>query len=184
MPTAVTMKDMDPAMDATSLSRLVRDLCRQHDYDRVAWQESVSAVADHAQRLDTLEHEALQTNDQFSLLMDGHLFVQKASEKQFKEHIQAAVNDLTAGIRLTDATMRQHVDTGLANSKVLLSELTAKFEQLGAEMNAMKHATAGAAATAAAVAAATAATAAAGPATQNAVPTRAPFLDPVTGLQT
>ena len=40
------------------------------------------------------------------------------------------MTDLTAGIRLTDTTLRLHVDNGLANSKALLTELKAKFEAM------------------------------------------------------
>ena len=117
-------------MDLQQMSQLVRDLCRQHEMDRVAWRNMVDASTDHAQRIDQLMDEALQSNDQFSMLMDGHLINQKASEQQFREQVHTSIRDVTAALQITEASLRTHVDNGLANSKILLAELKAKFEAM------------------------------------------------------
>ena len=177
-PRRVEVPDTDGAGSLLEISRLVRDLCRQVEHDRESWRDVVATLADHAQRIGRLDHETLQTNDQFSMLMDGHLNVQRAQEQQFREHIQAAVGDVSKAIRLTDESLRQHVDTGLTNSKILMTELTAKFQIMDVELNALKQnmaVTASAAAGAASAAAAVAAV-------PSVAPQRAPFLDPATGL--
>ena len=130
MPDVVQSKDVDGPMDIKQMSQLVRDLCRQHEMDRVAWSNLVEANVDHAHRIDQLSDEMLQSNDQFSILMDGHLLNQKNAERQFQDHVQASIRDVTAAIQYTETSLRGHVDAGLANSKTLLAELKTKFETM------------------------------------------------------
>ena len=52
MPVEVREKETGGAMDAAELSQLVRDLCRQHNFDRAALQETVDSLKDHAKWLD------------------------------------------------------------------------------------------------------------------------------------
>ena len=64
-PQRVETPDTDGAGSLLEVSRLVRDLCQQVDFDRAAWRDLVATTTDHAQKIDHLEHETLQTNDQF-----------------------------------------------------------------------------------------------------------------------
>ena len=104
-------------MDLQQLSQLVRDLCRQHEMDRVAWRNMVDASTDHAQRIDQLMDEALQSNDQFSMLMDGHLINQKASEQQFREQVHTSIRDVTAALQLTELASAHTSTTGWQTPK-------------------------------------------------------------------
>ena len=65
-PEVVKAKDMDGPMSLVDLSRVVRDLMRQHDLDRVAWSNLVETINDHAKKVDNLDHEALQVSDNLS----------------------------------------------------------------------------------------------------------------------
>ena len=44
MPNQVIQKDADGAMTIDEVSSLVRGLCRQHDLDRLGWQDLVEAA--------------------------------------------------------------------------------------------------------------------------------------------
>ena len=54
IPKQVLEKDSDGIMNLQELSQLVRDLCRQFNFDRDAWKNMVAAIADHALRIDRL----------------------------------------------------------------------------------------------------------------------------------
>ena len=191
LPREVDAKDTDGAMAIVDLSRLVRDLCRQHYFDREAWQEMITANQDHAQRIDGLSDESLQTNDQFAGLLEGHKEAMQVQNAQTQSHVAAAVANLTVGIKAVETNMKMHVDNGLTNSTTLLQLLQTKFDTLDAAVQQLRaaQATTGAAAAApsgdpsaqAAAAAAAATAAAAGAAQPGGLPGRTPLIDPVTG---
>ena len=164
IPREVATKDSDGPGDFTEMSQLVRDLCRQWTFDRTAWKDMVAAFDDHARRLDQLEHESLQVNDDVARLLDGQLQALQGQEQRHRDYVTAAVADVTAGVRVVEQNLRGHVDDGLKNSKVLLAELKAKFEQLDGSVAALVKAAQGA------------------PVAQpQAGPQRAPLIDPTTG---
>ncbi len=78
-------------MDMVELSRYVRDLCRQHDFDREAWKQLVETTGDHAKRLDHLDHELLQVNDQVSGVCEGANVIYRENAKKNKEEYLAAM---------------------------------------------------------------------------------------------
>ena len=91
VPKQVLEKDTAGMMDQLELSRLVRDLCRQTTMDRDAWKEVVSAIQDHAKRVDSLEHDMLQVNDQVCSITDGANQIYFANQKIFKAEVRAAM---------------------------------------------------------------------------------------------
>ena len=88
-------------MELQALSRLVRDLCRQHELDRAAWREFVDAANDHAKRIDTLEHEALQVNDEMARVLDGQSRMAQASMREVMEAVKIIEHNLKT---MVDAT--------------------------------------------------------------------------------
>ena len=81
VPEVVSQKDSGGPMMLPAVSRLVRDMCRQHDLDRVAWQQAVSASNRQADRLEALEQEMLQINDDVAGILGGHLQAFRANEQ-------------------------------------------------------------------------------------------------------
>ena len=141
LPKLVLEKDTDGIMDLLEMSRLVRDLCRQHNFDREAWQRSVDAALDHAKRLDRLEHEMLQVNDQVAVVVDGANAIYKASEKKHRDEVMNAMQDIKLGVTTVDEALRKTVHEVQKEfilerdaTQNLISDLERKFKTLDAAM--------------------------------------------------
>ena len=80
-------------MEVQALSRLVRDLCRQHELDRMAWKDFAETANDHAKRLDALEHETLQINDEVARVLDGQSRMAQASLQEVMEAVKVVERD-------------------------------------------------------------------------------------------
>ena len=81
VPDGVGVKDTGDAETLIGLSQLVRDLCRQHDLDRIGWAQMTAAVNLQADRIEGLEHETLQTTDEVSTVLEGHFQAFRGSEQ-------------------------------------------------------------------------------------------------------
>ena len=159
VPKMVLDKDMDGAMDLVEVSRLVRDLCRQHAFDREAWKQIVETTSDHAKRIDTVEHEMLQVNDEVAVIVDGANSVYQANEKKNREDSMAAMLDCKKAIDLVDEGLRKTVSMvqqefvkehykmkdlidGLENKfkhvDALLVELGKRDEEVAAEIDKLR----------------------------------------------
>ena len=78
IPKLLMEADSDEAMDIKSLSQFVRDLCRQHKFDRDAWEETAETINDHARHIDELNSKLdnvgdvlLQVNNEAARVIDG-----------------------------------------------------------------------------------------------------------------
>ena len=103
-PDLVQTKDTAGPMGVTEMSRFVRNLCRQHDKDRVAWLNMVGVTNDHAKMIDELEHEALQVRDNMSSLMDNMMVGVRNDEVivragEFDAHTYAIIRRQAAQLR-------------------------------------------------------------------------------------
>ncbi len=134
MPKQVLEKDTAGIMDQVEMSQLVRDLCRQITLDREAWKEVVSAIQDHAKRIDEAEHELLQTNDQVGNIVDGANQIYYANQKLFKAEVQTAMDGVKAGVNQVDQNLRKTVAEAQAEfakdreqTQALIADLHTKF---------------------------------------------------------
>ena len=93
VPDNVPSADADGPMTLLEASRMIRDLCRQYDKDRFAWADIVNAANDHADRIDALEHEALQVNDDMGLALDQQLNILKAYEERAQAQLVSVMAD-------------------------------------------------------------------------------------------
>ena len=148
---------MDGPMSLVDLSRVVRDLMRQHDLDRVAWSNLVETINDHAKKVDNLDHEALQVTDNLLTLMDNMLVGIKNNENKLKTQLDQNLADTTVAMQLIDTNLRKIVaeaqqestdrraeaaritdeskrefDRHKAGSLSLIKELQEKFKRLDA----------------------------------------------------
>ena len=89
-------------MTLIEVSQLVRDLCRQHDLDRAAWLKAAAASNRQADRLEALEHEMLQTNDDVSSILEGHLQAFRANEQALQGQLKAAFADMTTAVKAVE----------------------------------------------------------------------------------
>ena len=147
-PDLVQTKDTAGPMDVTELSRLVRDLCRQHDKDRVAWFNMVEVTNDHAKMIDELEHEALQVTDNMSSLMDNMMVGIRHNENKLGEQVRVNLVETTVAMQVIDSNLRLAVnetkkefdahkkDSGtlIDGIKDLIKELQDKFQVLDQAM--------------------------------------------------
>ena len=80
-------------MTLTEVSQFVRDLMRQHEFDRAAWVKIVAASQHQAQRLEAMEHEMLQVNDELSGVLEGYARILRANEAALQDHLKAAFGE-------------------------------------------------------------------------------------------
>ena len=92
VPRLLMEADSDDAMDIKSLSQFVRDLCRQHKFDREAWKETAETINDHAchvdelnSKIDNMADELLQVNDEVARVIDGAIQVSRNQEEQNRQ---------------------------------------------------------------------------------------------------
>ena len=145
MPVEVATKDADGPMDLTEMSRLVRDLCRQHDLDRAAWQETVDSLNDHAKRLDTLEHETLQQTDSLATAMDDLLRGLRGNEDKLREQVKNNLVELQQAWFVIDGSLRSLVDecnagwqSYRADTTALTRSLQEKFVRLDTSVDELR----------------------------------------------
>ena len=114
----VQVNDVGEGMDIVTVSRLVRDLCRQQTLDRVSWQEAVNTFEDHAARLETMEDELLQVNDQTAEVFGRATAGQAAREAALTAHFNKSIADVTAAAQMIDTNLR--VTVGEAHAEFQL----------------------------------------------------------------
>ena len=137
VPDVVGAKDTGDAATLLELSQLVRDLCRQHDLDRMGWVQAAAAINHQADRIEVLEHEALQTTDDVSAVLEGHLQAFRASELALQGQLKGAFLDMTTAVMAVEQGLlagiglvkQEFVGVQQGEAK-LLQELRAKFGQL------------------------------------------------------
>ena len=178
VPDVVPSKDNDGPMDVTELSRLVRDLCRQYNFDRTAWFNMVNITNDHASRIDTLEHEALQVTDNLASLMDTTLVGVRNNEAKLRTQLTASMAELTASVQVIDTNLQKMVqeakaefDSHKKDSIELIKILQDKFKVLDGLVHSMKTETAQQAYPNVSM-----------PVPQGPVTARIPLIDPNTGM--
>ena len=139
VPKQVLEKDKDGMMNMIEMSQLVRDLCRQFNFDREAWKQVVGAIGDHAQRIDRMEHEMLQVNDQVSVVIEGTNAIYYANEKKYRNEVEEAMRGVKAGVDQVDNALRKTVagvqeefEKERTSTKNLITTLEAKFATLDA----------------------------------------------------
>ena len=137
MPEAVGQKDTGAAMPIDQLSQLVRDLCRQHDLDRPAWKRIVAASDNHADRLEALEHQMLQTNDEVASILDGHLQSVHADASALQVQLKTTFEDMSGAIEAVERGLitsvdlvKQEFSAVSQGEKVLLQERRTKFAKV------------------------------------------------------
>ena len=153
VPEVVGQKDSDGATTFVEVSQLVRDLCRQHDFDRAAWKRIVDASNSQADRLEALEHEMLQVNDDVAGILDGHVQSVRANELALQAQLKSAFEDMGVAIKAVERGLiesldfvKQEFNAVTQGEKMLLSELRNKFAQEQAVLELQSHAQAHAAA--------------------------------------
>ena len=135
VPSVVGVKDVGPAVSLLELSQLVRDLCRQHDLDRIGWVQATAAINHQADRIEVLEHEALQTTDDVPAVLEGHLQAFRGSEQALQNQLKGAFLDMTtavmaveqgllAGINLVADTSNQCELSDMASHLVISAQVT------------------------------------------------------------
>ena len=137
VPDIVGVKDAGGAATLVELSQLVRDLCRQHDLDRVGWVQAAAASDRQADRIEALEHEMLQINDDVSAVLEGHLQAFRASELALQGQLKGAFLDMTTAVMAVEqglmagiGLVKQEFVAVQQGEAKLLQELRAKFGQL------------------------------------------------------
>ena len=119
------------------VSQLLRDLCRQHDLDRAAWKRIVEASNGHADRLEALEHELLQVNDEVAGILDGHVQTVRANEMALRAQLKSAFEDMGVAIKAVEHGLiasvdlvKQEFNAATQGEKMLLNEVRNKFAQV------------------------------------------------------
>ena len=102
----VQVNDVGGGMDLVTVSRLVRDLCRQQTLDRATWQDAVGTFEDHATRLESIEGELLQVNDQTAEVFDRATAGQVARDAALTAHLNKSVADVSAAAQMIDSNLR------------------------------------------------------------------------------
>ena len=110
VPDVVDQKDSGGATTFIEVSQLVRDLCRQHDLDRAAWKRIVEASNGHADRLEALEHELLQVNDEVAGILEGHVQSVRANEMALQAQLKSAFEDMGVAIKAVERGLIASVD--------------------------------------------------------------------------
>ena len=121
-------------MTLTEVSQFVRDLMRQHEFDRAAWVKIVDASQRQAQRLETMEHEMLQVNDELSSVLEGYARTLRANEAALQDHLKAAFGDTVLAVNAVEQGLLKGIALVKAEfvavqqgEAALLQELRAKF---------------------------------------------------------
>ena len=137
VPDVVGVKDTGDAETLIGLSQLVRDLCRQHDLDRIGWAQMTAAVNLQADRIEGLEHETLQTTDDVSAVLEGHFQAFRGSEQALQNQLKGAFQDMSTAVLAVEQGLRASIDlvkqefVGVQQGEAkLLQELRTKFAQL------------------------------------------------------
>ena len=129
-PEMVVDKDVEGPMDTTEMSRLVRDLCRQHEFDRVGWQNMSETVTDHATKLDNLQQEHQVNQDDLTKIMEGTSTQIQAVELQMKQHLQSSMQEVEQAVTKVDDNIRLLVQEVKQEFVGLLAGLETKFAML------------------------------------------------------
>ena len=151
IPQKVLEADQDGAMDMTVMARYVRDLMRQHKFDRDAWLTVADTLNDHANLLDAARNnleqvndELLQVNDQVATVVDGANALHKAQEQQARQQTLEAVERVTTGVNLVDTNLRftiselqKEFKAERVDGRELVSVLENKFALLETKLNTL-----------------------------------------------
>ena len=136
-PEVVSAKDGGGPMTLIEVSQFVRDLMRQHEFDRVAWVNIVAASQNQAQRLGTMEHEMLQVNDELSSVLEGYARTLRSNEAALQDHLKAAFGDTVLAVNAVEQGLLKGIALVKAEflavqqgEAALLQELRVKFGQL------------------------------------------------------
>ena len=124
-------------MTLTEVSQFVRDLMRQPEFDRAAWVKIVAASQHQAQRLEAMEHEMLQVNDELSGVLEGYARILRANEAALQDHLKAAFGDTVLAVNAVEQGLLKGIALVKAEflavqqgEAALLQELRVKFGQL------------------------------------------------------
>ena len=132
VPEVAGQNDSDGPMTLTEVSQ-----CRLHELDRVAWKRAVSANHSQANRIEALEHEMLQINDDVAGILDGHLQTFRANERALQGQLKATFADMATAIKAVEHGLlagveleKQEFVAVQQGEAALLQELRGKFAQL------------------------------------------------------
>ena len=121
-------------MTLTEVSQFVRDLMRQHEFDGAAWAKIVAASHNQAERLEAMEHEMLQVNDDLSGILDGHVQTLRANVVALQGQLKAAFADTVTAVKAVEqgllagiALVKAEFVAVQQGEATLLQELRAKF---------------------------------------------------------
>ena len=92
---------------------MVFRLGAQRDADQQAWTELNDVIADHAQRLDSLEHEDMQYNDCLNLVADHCQNLTKDTDKNLRSQLDVFANEL----KITVGTLEGGLNTTITDAK-------------------------------------------------------------------